>query len=239
MKKANLTPHIECSPEDFAKTVLLPGDPLRAKMIAETYLTDAELVNHIRGANGYTGYYHGKRVSVMGSGMGMPSIGLYSYELYHFFNVSSIIRVGSAGAIAPDLKLYDIILAQGACTDSNYFESYRIPGKFAPIADFRLLRQAAEECEKNNISFQVGNILSSDVFYREGGIAETLQWRKMGVLGVEMESAALYMNAARAGKKALTICTVSDLLESGEAASAEERQNAFNDMVKIALAIAE
>ncbi|MHC1770675.1 MAG: purine-nucleoside phosphorylase [Flexilinea sp.] len=239
MKPANITPHVGCSPEDFAETVLMPGDPLRAKMIAEKYLTDPELINNIRGIQGYTGFYEGKRISVMASGMGMPSIGIYSFELFNFFHVGSIIRIGSAGAIHPDLKLYDIVIAQGACTDSAYFKNFNIRGSYAPIADFGLLRKAVDECENRGLSYKVGNILSSDVFYSEGGIKESLEWRKFGVLAVEMESAALYMNAARAGKKALTICTISDLMEDGKAATAEERQNAFHEMMKVALTIAE
>ena len=211
---STLTPHIGCMPEDFAKTVLMPGDPLRAKMIAETYLTDAKLVNNIRGIQGYTGYYKGKRVSVMASGMGMPSIGIYSYELYNVFNVESIIRVGSAGGLNRNLKLFDIVIAQGACTNSNYVHNFALPGTFAPIADFGLLRKAAENCESKGLPYKVGNILSSDTFYNDA--VDQGAWTKMGVLAVEMESAALYMNAARAGKKALCICTISDLIFSGE-----------------------
>ena len=239
MKKANLTPHISCSPEDFAKTVLMPGDPLRAKMIAETYLQDAELVNNTRGIHGYTGTYQGKRVSVMASGMGMPSIGIYSYELFHVFGVESIIRIGSAGAIDPDLHLFDLALGMGACTDSNYFANYGIRGNFAPIASFELLKKAQEECQKRGLNYKVGNLLSSDVFYQDGGMEETLAWRKMGVLAVEMEAAALYMNALRAGKKALAICTISDIIGSEEKTTAEQRQTAFHDMMEIALTIAD
>lgn len=237
MKPANLTPHIGCSPEDFGKTVLMPGDPLRAKMIAETYLENAELVNNVRGIHGYTGTYEGKRVSVMASGMGIPSIGIYSYELYNTFGVENIIRIGSAGAIHPDLKLFDIVIGAGACTNSSFANQFRLPGTFAPIADYSLLRKAVEECEKRNFRHMVGNILSSDTFYDDS--LSTLQWRKMGVLAVEMEAAALYMNAARAGKRALAICTISDLIEGGEETTAEQRQNAFHDMMKVALAIAE
>ncbi len=233
------TPHISCSPDDFAKTVLMPGDPLRSKMIAETYLTDAKLINNIRGIQGYTGLYEGKRVSVMASGMGMPSIGLYSYELYHFFGVETIIRVGSAGAIHPDLKLFDIVLGQGSCTDSRYGEQFGLDGSYAPISDYGTLRRAADECDKRGLSYKVGNLLSSDKFYGEAGIEGTLNWRKMGVLAVEMESAALYMNAARAGKKALAICTISDLLETHEETTAEQRQTAFRDMMEVALTVAE
>ena len=238
MTIANLTPHIACAPEDFAKTVLMPGDPLRAKFIAETYLEDRELVNNIRGVQGYTGYYQGKRVSVMASGMGMPSIGIYSYELFNIFGVEQIIRVGSAGAIHPDLKLFDIVLGQGACTDSNYPSQFVKFGTFAPIADYGMLRAAADECEKRNLSYKVGNILSSDSFYGEAGIPGTLEWRKLGALAVEMEAAALYTNAARAGKKALCICTISDILESGSETTAEQRQTAFHDMMQVALTIA-
>ena len=237
MTPANLTPHIGCSPEDFAKTVLMPGDPLRAKMIAETYLTDFELVNNIRGIHGYTGFYNGKRVSVMASGMGIPSIGIYSYELYNIFGVENIIRIGSAGAIHPALNVYDIVIGAGACTNSNYAAQYRLPGLFAPIADYELLRKAADECEKRGLRHMVGNILSSDCFYDDA--LSALQWRKMGILAVEMEAAALYCNAARAGKKALCICTISDTIEGGVVTTAEERQNAFHEMMKVALTIAE
>ncbi len=239
MITANLTPHISCGPKDFAKTVLMPGDPLRAKMIAETYLTDRELVNNVRGIHGYTGYYQGKRVSVMASGMGMPSIGIYSYELFSFFGVENIIRIGSAGAIDPHLKLFDLVLGQGACTNSNFGSQYQLGGSFSPIADYGLLRKAADECERRHLSHQVGNLLSSDTFYDDGGKEATLVWRKMGVLAVEMEAAALYMNAARTGKKALAICTISDILEGGEETTAEQRQNAFHDMMKVALTIAD
>ena len=239
MKKVNLTPHIECSPEDFAKTVLMPGDPLRSKMIAETYLEDAKLVNNIRGVQGYTGYYKGKRVSVMASGMGMPAIGIYSFELYNIFGVSSIIRVGSAGGIHPDLDLYDLVIGQGACYNSNYPNTFDVDGTFTPIADFDLVRKAAEQCEQNNFRYKVGNLLSSDLFYGEAGIQGTLKWKKLGILAVEMESAALYTNAARAGRKALCICTISDLVESSKLTTPEERQNSFHNMIKVALEIAE
>ena len=235
MKQANLTPHITCSPEDFAKTVLMPGDPLRAKLIAETYLTDAELVNNVRGIHGYTGYFEGKRVSVMASGMGMPSIGIYSYELFNMFGVETIIRIGSAGGIHPDLKLFDLVLGQGACTDSNYWKNFGIPGNFAPIADYGTLKKAQEECQKRGLPYKIGNLLSSDVFYGERGIPGSLEWRKMGVMAVEMEAAALYMNAARAGKKALAICTISDHILTGEVTTSEERQTSFRQMMELAL----
>lgn len=231
------TPHIACEKGDFAKTVLMPGDPLRSKFIAETFLTDAVLVNNIRGVQGYTGYYNGKRVSVMASGMGQPAIGIYSYELFNMFGVESIIRIGSCGSFVKELKIRDILIAMGACTNSNYAMQYRLPGTFCPIADFGLVKRAAEECEKLGVNYKVGNIFSSDTFYDDANSG--MEWAKMGVLGVEMESAALYCNAARAGKKALTICTVSDSFVSPEITTAEERQNSFTTMMKVALEIAE
>ena len=231
------TPHIAAKEGDFAKTVLLPGDPLRAKFIAETFLTDAVLVNNVRGVNGYTGYYNGKRVSVMASGMGIPSMGIYSYELFNFYDIDNIIRIGTAGSIHPDLKIRNVVLAMGACTDSNYGAQYELPGTFAPIASFELLRKAVKVIEEmGNIGYKVGNVVSSDVFYSDR--QTTAAWQKMGALAIEMESAALYMNAARAGKNALTICTISDSLVTGEVTTAEERQTSFDDMMKIALEIA-
>ncbi len=232
------TPHITAKKGDFAKTVLMPGDPKRSKFIAENFLENAVLVNDVRGVQGYTGYYKGKRVSVMASGMGQPAIGIYSYELFKFYDVSSIIRVGSCGSFDPDLKVRDIILAMGACTDGRYAHQYRLPGTFSPIADFGLLRKAADECEKMGINYKVGNIFSSDVFYDDANSG--MEWAKMGVLGVEMESAALYCNAARLGKKALCICTVSDsFVNPADNTTAEERQNSFTKMMEIALNIAE
>ena len=231
------TPHIAAKEGDFAKTVLMPGDPLRAKFIAETFLTDAVLVNNVRGVNGYTGYYNGKRVSVMASGMGIPSMGIYSYELFNFYDLDNIIRLGTAGSIHPDLKIRNVVLAMGACTDSNYGAQYELPGTFAPIASFELLRKAVKVIEEmGNIGYKVGNVVSSDVFYSDR--QTTAAWQKMGALAIEMESAALYMNAARAGKNALTICTISDSLVTGEVTTAEERQTSFDDMMKIALEIA-
>ena len=234
------TPHINATPEDFAKTVLMPGDPLRAKFIAENFLTDAKLVNNVRGIHGYTGTYKGTPVSVMASGMGMPSIGIYSYELFNFFGVDNIIRVGSAGGMNKDIKVRDIIIAQGACTDSNYAHTFNLPGTFAPIADFNLLKTAVKKADELSLSYSVGNILSSDGFYNDfEGVPENMTssalWGKMGVLGVEMEAAALYMNAARSGKSALAILTVSDHLLTGESLSAEERQNSFTDMMTLSL----
>ena len=231
------TPHITAKKEDFAKTVLMPGDPLRAKFIAENFLEDAVLVNNVRGVNGYTGYYKGKRVSVMASGMGQPSIGIYSYELFNFYDVENIIRIGSCGSFHKDLHVRDIIIAMGACTNGNYAMQYKLPGTFAPIADFDLVRRAVEECEKAGVNYKVGNIFSSDTFYDDANSG--MDWAKMGVLGVEMESAALYCNAARAGKKALCICTVSDsFIYPEENTTAEERQNSFTAMMKIALNLA-
>ena len=231
------TPHISAKPGDFAKTVLMPGDPLRSKFIAENFLENPVLVNNVRGVQGYTGYYKGKRVSVMASGMGMPAIGIYSYELYNFFGVESIIRVGSAGGIHPDLKLFDIVIGQGACYNSNFVAQYALPGTYSAIADFDLCRKAVDECEKRGLRYKVGNLLSSDNFYNDA--TDTGAWTKMGVLAAEMESGALYMNAARAGKKALCICTISDLIAGGEATTPEQRQNAFHDMIQVALEIAE
>ncbi len=234
------TPHIDAKPEDFAKTVLMPGDPLRSKFIAENFLENAVLINNVRGIHGYTGEYKGKKVSVMASGMGMPSIGIYSYELFIFFGVENIIRVGSAGGMSEKVKVRDIIIAQGACTDSNFAHTFNLPGTFAPIGDFRLLKTATDIAEKMNLSFKVGNVLSSDVFYNDNenipeALTSSAAWGKMGVLGVEMEAAALYMNAARAGKRALAILTVSDHLLTGEALPAIERQNNFTDMMKLSL----
>ena len=231
------TPHIEAKLGDFAETVLMPGDPLRSKFIAENFLENPVLVNNVRGVNGFTGYYKGKRVSVMASGMGQPAIGIYSYELFNFYDVQNIIRVGSAGSYSKDLHVRDIILAQAACTNGNYAAQYRLPGTFAPIADFGLLKKAVDVCEKKGVRYAVGNIYSSDTFYEDDNSGMT--WAKMGVLGVEMESAALYCNAARAGKKALCICTVSDsFIYPEEETTAEERQNSFTDMMEIALEIA-
>ena len=231
------TPHITAKYGDFAETVLMPGDPLRAKFIAENFLQDAVLVNNVRGVNGYTGYYKGKRVSVMASGMGQPSIGIYSYELFNFYGVKNIISVGSCGAFDKDLHARDIVIAMGACTNGNYAMQYGLPGTFCPIADFGLVRKAVDACEKANVKYKVGNIFSSDIFYNESGA--DMKWANMGVLGVEMESAALYCNAARAGKKALCICTVSDsFVYPEENTTAEERQNSFTKMMEIALEIA-
>lgn len=234
------TPHINASPDDFAKTVLMPGDPLRSKFIAENFLDNAALINNVRGIHGYTGTYKGERVSVMASGMGMPSIGIYSYELFNFFGVDNIMRIGSAGAMNENVKVRDIILGMGSCTDSNYAHQYHLPGTFAPVASYKMLKTCADIADEMKLSYHVGNLLSSDVFYNdEENLQENFKslnsWNKMGVLAVEMESAALYMNAARSGKNALAVCTVSDHLITGESLSAELRQNSFTDMMTLAL----
>lgn len=231
------TPHIAAEQGAFAKTVLMPGDPLRAKYIAEHYLENPVLVNNVRGVQGYTGIYRGVPVSVMASGMGIPSIGIYSYELYHFYGVENIIRVGSAGGLSTDLKLRDIVLGMGACTNSNFASQFRLGGTFAPIASFDLLESAVRHGREMGLRMQVGNLLSSDPFYN--AFADANQgWMDMGVLAVEMEAAGLYMNAARAGKRALAICTISDHIVTGEALDADARQNTFTQMMELALAVA-
>ncbi len=234
------TPHINCTPSDFAKTVLMPGDPLRAKFIAENFLEAPRLVNNVRGIQGYTGRFEGEKISVMASGMGMPSIAIYSHELYSFFGVENIVRIGSAGAMQESIRVRDIVLGMGACTNSRMAENFRLPGAFAPTASFDLLRITVEEAEKMGLRFHVGNLLSSDTFYNDEqdlrpDETSLALWGKMGVMAVEMEAAGLYMNAARLGKKALAICTVSDHLISGEATTAEERQTSFTDMMMLAL----
>lgn len=234
MKNEFHTPHINASPADFAKTVLMPGDPLRSKFIAENFLSDVRLVNNVRGIQGYTGTYKSKPVSVMASGMGMPSMAIYSYELFSFFGVENIIRVGSAGALSESVKLRDIIIGMGACTTSSYSSQYNLGGSFAPIASYELMKAAIEEAEKIGARFSVGNILSSDVFYNADPKANEA-WQAMGVLGVEMEAAALYMNAAYLKRRALAICTVSDHIITGEEIDAEARQSTFTEMIEIAL----
>lgn len=231
------TPHNGAKEGDFAKTVLMPGDPLRAKYIAETYLENPRLVTSVRNMLGYTGTYKGKEISVMGGGMGMPSVGIYTYELFNFYGVENIIRIGSAGALSDKLKLKDVVIGMGACTDSNYAAQYGLPGTFAPIADYGLLRRAVEVAEKQGTNVVVGNVLSSDAFYNANKNANDL-WKSMGVLAVEMEAAALYMNAAKAGKNALCILSISDHIYSGEELSAEERQVGFGKMMEIALELA-
>lgn len=231
------TPHNAANVGDIAKTVLMPGDPLRAKFIAETYLENPVCFNTVRNMLGYTGTYKGKKVSVMGGGMGMPSVGIYTYELFNFYDVENIIRVGSVGSYRSDIKLGDIMIAQGACTDSNYAHNFNLPGTFAPIADFGLLRKAVETAEAKGIGVAVGNVLSSDVFYNDADDVNE-RWAAMGVMGVEMEAAVLYMNAARAGKKALCMLTVSDQIFTDEHLSAEDRQTTFHNMMEVALELA-
>ena len=228
------TPHNEAGKGEIAKTVLMPGDPLRAKYIADHYLEGARCFNTVRNMLGYTGTYHGKEVSVMGGGMGMPSVGIYSYELYHFYDVESIIRIGSAGALQDELNARDIVIGMGACTNSDYASQYRLPGTYAPIADYGLLRKAVDVAEEKGIQVKVGNILSSDIFYNDDDSVNE-KWSRMGVLAVEMEAAALYMNAARAGKKALCILTISDHLFKEQALDARERETSFTQMMEIAL----
>lgn len=229
------TPHIAAKKEDFAKTVLMPGDPLRSKFIAETFLTDPKLVNNVRGVQGYTGTWKGVPVTVMASGMGMPAIGIYSWELFHFYDVENIIRIGSAGAIRDEVRLMDIVFAQAACTNSSYGAQFGVGGTYAPIADFTLLSVAVEKAREAGARFHVGNILSSDNFYYAEGGSTADKWKSMGVLATEMEAAALYMNAAHAGKRALCMCTISDHLYRPEALSADERQTSFTQMMTIAL----
>ena len=239
---ANLypTPHINATPDDFAKTVLMPGDPLRAKFIAENFLENARLVNNVRGIGGYTGTYKGSRVSVMASGMGMPSMGIYSYELFNIFGVENIMRIGSAGAISDNIRVRDIVIGMGACTDSNYAENFRLSGTFSNICSYKMLETCVNTAREMGIEPHIGNMLSSDVFYKDeqdipNEQKSATRWSNMGVMAVEMEAAALYMNAARCGKNALAVCTVSDHLITGEATSAEERQNSFTEMMKLSL----
>ena len=244
MSNFAVTPHINVQNDiGFGKTVLMPGDPLRSKFIAENFLENPVLVNNVRGVHGYTGYYKGVKVSVMASGMGMPAIGIYSHELFNFFDVENIIRVGSAGSIQENIELYDIVLAQGACTDSNYAAQFHLPGTFAPIASYELLSEAVKACENHGAKFHVGNVNSSDVFYGDhAGVPEGLDsvygLKKMGVMALEMEAAALYMNAARYGKRGLCICTISDHVIKHLETTADERQTAFTQMMKVALDVA-
>lgn len=231
------TPHNSASPADFAKTVLMPGDPLRAKYIAENYIDNARLVNNVRGIQGYTGTYKGVPVSVMASGMGMPSMAIYSYELYNFYDVENIIRIGSAGAIADELELRDIVAGMSACTNSNFAAQYDLPGTYAPTASYTLLKTAVDVAEKLGTPMKVGSLYSSDTFYDDTHGLEV--WQKMhNVLATEMEAAALYMIAARAGKNALAICTISDAPLKGTGLDADARQNTFTQMMEIALGTA-
>ena len=230
-----MTPHNSARPGAFAKTVLMPGDPLRSKYIAETFLTDPVLVNDVRGVQGYTGKWKDVPVSVMASGMGMPSIGIYSWELYTNYDVENIIRVGSAGALQDHVNVMDIVIGQAACTNSHYADQFSFPGTFAPIADSALLQHAVQTAMERGVTWHVGNLYSSDNFYHPKSYEGTRAVRRMGVLAVEMEAAALYTNAAYLGKRALCICTISDHLYKMEELSPEERQTGFNDMISIAL----
>ncbi len=229
------TPHIGAQYGEIAETVIMAGDPLRVKLMAEKFLENPVQFNNVRNMLGYTGTYNGKRVSVMGHGMGIPSIGIYTYELFNFYDVKTIVRVGSAGSMHPDLHIGDLMIAMGACTDSNYGSQYEMPGTYAPIADFSLLRQAVESAERFGYPYRVGNVLSSDIFYSANPHND--KWMAMGVQAVEMEAAALYMNAAYAGKRALVICTISDHLLTGEVTTAEERQNNFTHMMDVAFSL--
>lgn len=231
------TPHIGAKLGEIAKSVLMPGDPLRAKFIAENFLEDVVQFNSVRNMLGYTGTYKGKSVSVMGGGMGMPSIGIYSYELFNFYGVDNIIRIGTAGSMSENVKLRDVVIGLGASTNSNYAAQYCLPGTFAPIASYELVSAAVNVAKEKNVNTVVGNILSSDTFYCADETA-TDKWISMGILAVEMEAAALYMNAAQAKKNALCLLTISDSLITGESLSAEDRQISFTDMMEIALEIA-
>ncbi len=228
------TPHISAKIGEIAKTVLMPGDPLRSKFIAETFLENPVLVNNVRGVQGYTGKYKGTDVTVMASGMGIPAIGIYSWELYNFYGVENIIRVGSAGALPDDLNVMDIVAGIGACTDSNFAHQFGVNGTIAPVANYTLLSEAVEAARENGIDMKVGSLLSSDNFYNDGSDTAD-QWKKMGVMAVEMEAAGLYLNALRAGKRALAICTISDHIYKQEALSSGEREKLFTNMMKIAL----
>jgi purine-nucleoside phosphorylase len=231
------TPHIDPQGEEIAETILLPGDPLRAKFIAETYLDNHRCFNEVRGMYGFTGTYGGRKVSVMGTGIGVPSIALYSYELIHVFDVKNLIRVGSCGTIQEDIDLYDIVIAQGASTDSNYLSQFGLPGTYAPLASYRLLEKAKRIADEHGQRTHVGNILSSDIFYNDD--PEALgKWAKMGILAVEMESAGLFANAAAAGVDALGIFTVSDNIPAGLHITPQERETAFTKMIEIALELA-
>lgn len=232
MKEQTPTPHIGAQYGDIAKTVFMAGDPLRARLMAERYLENPRLVSQIRNMLVYTGTYQGKEVTVMGHGIGIPSIGIYSYELFNFYDVETIVRIGSCGARQDYIHIGDLVIAMGSCTDSNYATQYDLPGTFAPIASFDLVRKAVDACKELGYTYHVGNVFSADVFYTEN--PRFNHWTKMGVLADEMEAPALYMNAARAGKRALVICTVSDHILTGEATTADQRQNTFTQMMDVA-----
>ena len=231
------TAHIGASKEDIASVVLMPGDPKRSRFIAENFLEGARLINDLRGVQGYTGLYRGERVSVMASGMGMPSMGIYSYELFSFFDVAAIIRVGTVGGMSERVRVRDLILGMGASTDSSFAAQYHLPGSFAPLCSYPLLSEAVRVAEEKGMRYHVGNLLSTDVFYWDEP-TDNARWQRLGILGVEMEAAALYMNAARLGKQALAVCTVSNHLLTGEETTAEERETTFTDMMTVALEVA-
>lgn len=237
MSKMKATPHI--SPQGpIAKTILLPGDPLRAKFIAETYLEDAQQFNSVRNMLGFTGYYQGTQVSVMGSGMGIPSISLYAWELIHVYGCEKLIRIGTCGSLQPEVNVFDVVIAQAACSNSNFIDQYNLPGTYAPIGSFRLIEAVRERAKANGVTSHVGNILSSDTFYNADPSFND-RWAKMGIIAVEMETAGLYATAADAGVEALGIFTVSDSLVTGEVTTAEQRQTAFTDMMELALPLAQ
>ena len=229
------TPHIGAKFGDIAETVIMAGDPLRVKFMAENYLENPVLFNNVRGMLGYTGNYKGQRISIMGHGMGMPSMGIYSYELFHFYGVKTVIRIGSAGSLNLDLHVGDLLIAMGACTDSNYAAQFELPGTYAPLADFALLRKAADTCDALGYRYKVGNIITSDTFYSENPHDD--KWINMGVLAKEMEVAALYMNAARAGGRAVAVLTISDHILTGEVTTAEELQTTFTKMMDVAFSL--
>lgn len=231
------TPHNQATKGEIAKTVLMPGDPLRAKFLAETYLEEVKQFNAVRNMLGYTGLYKGKQVSIMGSGMGMPSIGIYSHELFSQYGVENIIRIGSCGSFQEDVHIRDVLIVQGACTDSNFAHQYELPGTYSAISSFDLLQQAVTKAKEKGITYHVGNVLASDIFYH-ADLGTTEKWARMGCLGVEMESYALFATAAYLGKKALTLLTVSDSLVSHEETTPEEREKTFTAMMEVALEIA-
>lgn len=228
------TAHIKAKKGDFAKTVLMPGDPLRAKYIAENFLEDAKLISSVRNIYAYSGYYNGEKISVMASGMGMPSMGIYSYELFDKFGVERIIRIGTAGSINKDINLKDIVIGMGACTDSNFIGQFELNGNFAPVCSYELLEKTVEKAKELGLNIKVGNILTSDVFYNSSNDVYK-KWSDLGVLAVEMETAALYINAAKFGRQALAIYTIADRIFENEHCTTEEREKAFTDMMKLAL----
>ena len=229
------TPHIEANISDIAKNVIMPGDPLRAKFIAENFLSEVKCINSVRNNLGYTGKYNGKKVSVIASGMGMPSMGIYSYELFNFYGVDQIIRVGTAGSLQDNIKLKDIVVAISAGTDSNYINQFNLNGAFAPSANYELLNKSADLLKKKNLNYHLGNVLSTDVFYSEN-LESMEKWQRMNILAVEMETSALYINAAIKKKKALSLLTLSDyIFKREEFLTSEEREKCLTEMIEVAL----